>query len=938
MRPFGIDEGGGDEFDRELSRLHEELDSIRIEERPSFGPELRTELERVWVEAPRSGPRWPRQLIAASVGALFLVGLSVPAANGALARFLEAVQGHPQVVEENAADEAPAPRADAAPPAREPERSVAPAPPPAPSLDLARGDTPEPVRGTTFPELLDREASESLVERYYPDDLQAAGIGGTVWLRLWVDRDGRVAEAEVARTSGFERLDRAAVVAAPRFRFVPATRLGDPVATWVEIPVVFEPPAVEERPLPPVRSPTEPEPPDLGDLDIEPEWSRPAVEAPAPYPSDARGMLLEAMGEEATLGGRWSDVDGLLSGEPPAHELPLRWRDEAVEALEGAIVRNPTNPAPFLALGRIRMKQGLRTDARRLFERGIERAEESPRAVPPRVIADLHYERGLMIRESWLPWSGLGRVPSVAVAATRCSRAPLRPPPSTYATGETLIAWNYLCPGQFDRLMEAHFESVEALKEEERLDMLRSFSLATYADPGHVGANVELLLSLADEARWEEFVEEAARFARQSGRHPYALLLAGLGLHRTGHANEAMSAFEEALSALPSEVSVSLQDVSLLRGSGDALPWSDSGRQNRAFWNALDPLLSSPVNEREVEHLARAAYAFLRFGATDTDAARVWIRYGRPEHARSVGAGRGLRTVFWDYGPGPDFTFRRAATSLAFDLTTEGEAYLDELGDVFPHRYDGASDAVAPLPAQLARFRADDPGRAEIEVHFSVPGGLLESGGDSLSLGVFFLGEAGQRWTVRRSRLPAMEAPVHLQAVVPEGANRLVVEVLDPISGLAAALRSPVSSTPPAGAPALSDLLLVEPDAPFSEGEVRRSASWLQPRTDPGQPASGAIGVLFDLYDVASSEQPYVMRMELEELATGRRHPVEFRPAGELETRFVWDRRTRRSARTTEYAVLALDEMPKGSFLLRVVVELPETGERLETSRALLIA
>ena len=59
-------------------------------------------------------------------------------------------------------------------------------------------------------------------------------------MRLYLLEDGRVGEAEVSKSSGFPRLDVAAVKNAKRsWKFLPATENGKPVAMWYEFRVVW---------------------------------------------------------------------------------------------------------------------------------------------------------------------------------------------------------------------------------------------------------------------------------------------------------------------------------------------------------------------------------------------------------------------------------------------------------------------------------------------------------------------------------------------------------------------------------------------------------------------------------------------------------------------------------------------------------------------------
>lgn len=73
----------------------------------------------------------------------------------------------------------------------------------------------------------------------YPGDAYRRGESGTVVLRVTVGQDGHPYGIAIARSSRSRSLDRAAISAARRWRFEPATRDGMAVSDTVEIPVVF---------------------------------------------------------------------------------------------------------------------------------------------------------------------------------------------------------------------------------------------------------------------------------------------------------------------------------------------------------------------------------------------------------------------------------------------------------------------------------------------------------------------------------------------------------------------------------------------------------------------------------------------------------------------------------------------------------------------------
>ena len=60
-----------------------------------------------------------------------------------------------------------------------------------------------------------------------------------MWLRLTIREDGRVADIEIARSSGYDILDAAAVNAVKRWRARPARRGGRSVSTVEVLPLRF---------------------------------------------------------------------------------------------------------------------------------------------------------------------------------------------------------------------------------------------------------------------------------------------------------------------------------------------------------------------------------------------------------------------------------------------------------------------------------------------------------------------------------------------------------------------------------------------------------------------------------------------------------------------------------------------------------------------------
>ena len=73
----------------------------------------------------------------------------------------------------------------------------------------------------------------------YPFAARRNGMEGSVVLRAHVLEDGHCAEVKLMTSSGHDLLDNSALETVKRWRFVPASRGGVAVASWVEIPITF---------------------------------------------------------------------------------------------------------------------------------------------------------------------------------------------------------------------------------------------------------------------------------------------------------------------------------------------------------------------------------------------------------------------------------------------------------------------------------------------------------------------------------------------------------------------------------------------------------------------------------------------------------------------------------------------------------------------------
>lgn len=142
----------------------------------------------------------------------------------------------------------PAPRPVAAPsPAPAPRAAQAAPEPPAPApvsepVAVAPAPAPAPVAPPAPPRIELPSTSADYLQNpqpEYPAISRRLGEQGQVTLRVLIGADGSAQQVELHRSSGYERLDRAALDTVRRWRFVPGKRNGVPEAMWFNVPINF---------------------------------------------------------------------------------------------------------------------------------------------------------------------------------------------------------------------------------------------------------------------------------------------------------------------------------------------------------------------------------------------------------------------------------------------------------------------------------------------------------------------------------------------------------------------------------------------------------------------------------------------------------------------------------------------------------------------------
>ena len=104
---------------------------------------------------------------------------------------------------------------------------------PAPAAITAQTAPPQPAE-TSNMKVTNR------VDPIYPPASRRAGEEGTGIYRVLVDANGRPLDVQVLRSSGFPRLDEAALAAIHKWRFQAAVQNGQAVQSWTRVQVQFK--------------------------------------------------------------------------------------------------------------------------------------------------------------------------------------------------------------------------------------------------------------------------------------------------------------------------------------------------------------------------------------------------------------------------------------------------------------------------------------------------------------------------------------------------------------------------------------------------------------------------------------------------------------------------------------------------------------------------
>ena len=190
----------------------------------------------------------------------------------------------------------------------------------------------------------------------------------------------------------------------------------------------------------------------------------------------------------------------------------------------------------------------------------------------------------------------------------------------------------------------------------------------------------------------------------------------------------AMRFFEDYIAKLAPDVKRLYEDISLVASSEELRTYNESEGADREtnlkrFWNGKDPDLSTPVNERLLEHYRRVWYALTDFseGRHPWDArGDVYIRFGEPDHRSRSDEPNFKQSL----------KVQRVKERLAFNIYKGDVRAHTFVGPVYPVRslkqLEGAWYELKDIEFGSSNAMADEPGDDENDI----PDDMGESSSD----------------------------------------------------------------------------------------------------------------------------------------------------------------------------------------------------------------
>ncbi len=641
-----------------------------------------------------------------------------------------------------------------------------------------------------------------------------------------------------------------------------------------------------------------------------------------------------------------------------ANAIETDWRDrrKAEKFLLEALRISPGDPRYLLELARLRLKQHMKVDAGRLFDRALNEAE---RQSNPEILAEVHFNLGYL-KELWYR----------TIEYRRFNPLNMGPPHDDFDPTGTYGFMGTQGPVRYGNEYMNQTTPIKGSGQVTKDEMIEHYRAALRFDPYHVGASIRLMGQLLDESRLGEYMSIARRLRDGNPDQPLPYLYMGLGLHAAGREEAASAAFEEGLKRLPDaerrEVE-SLAEVMRRDEAHDYMRLDEGDRKefNDTYWSLSDPLYLTDANERRLEHLSRVAYADLRFSAPEaglrgwqTDQGIIYIRYGQPMSIASFGASPyvtgnpyavGQRSIIWSYGyDGPVFIFRQMPGYLNARFAGDYKFIAENYRYLQPVTYANIPSIpeLLDMPIQLARFRGETADEVALEVHAALPLEEFARGLDlnegEIQTGLFLINGAGEK-VVRRTDTETLEYDESSnideyrswRIILPPGEELVAaVEARDAVTWRSAAAREPFKlEAYPADSMKISDILVADFIKPLIEDPVKRSDYEVWPNAALQYRSGDPVHIYYEIYGLETDSEGFasydvsiqvrvksISRSGLGAVIGDLADAWGFSIVGDdrLELQFSREVKMDGRDRVTEYLSLDPQEVPAGQYEIRL--------------------
>jgi hypothetical protein len=632
-----------------------------------------------------------------------------------------------------------------------------------------------------------------------------------------------------------------------------------------------------------------------------------------------------------------------------------RERQRAAELIERALRTHGEEPRLYVAMAILLHYRQARTDALRMLDRALERRDRSDVPLSRRETALIPYTRGRIHQDFWRDWRSYGQIDQISTGQWRCSRdeAPtLENFTSSSADFSWLIPINQLCPDRFAENMAKYFDPRSDMNRDARRAMEAAYREAWDADSSFRIPGEALLEEAVYAADWPAADSLSREFAERYPADPWAVMYRGLVMHETGRDSLASLTFAGAQALMPDSLRAALDDIRPLLRADQQVAYDglDSAGQREvrvAFWTSLEPLFLTLWNERRLEHTARVVTAALLFGGSVSDtlaawhtvAGQTWIRYGRPLQIWELQSPGG-RIVFWDFGPGPDVSFRRGFGYRSYRPTDEAMQVVNVLSRTSPQTYatTALADSVMDLDVQVART-LNAGLRPQLLVYGEWPRSAPATARAGLTLLDLQFFPVAQ-WRGGKPSRPGITVEMNGMAA---GAYSLTLEVWDTVDQRLFRLRDTVSTLAWADSGfAVSDVIMASSiQPPADDDPTSRSELAVTPLYGSTLTRGDTLGLVWETYrmgEFAGDRQRYRVSIEL---LDATRQPIaarvlrgvgiggERRPASRIEYEST---RPIRNGRSVEWIELTSD-LRIGEYRLVMQIIDRTTGVRVTRER-----